>query len=238
MMIVVDSREQGLRDLTTRRKYRAKQYYLGKGYDCEIKTLDVGDYLFDNKVVFEYKTISDFMSSIVSARLFDEATNQTLTYPYSYLIIEGDIEDYVLDTWERYNVRRQYGYDYQKYIKSTYSRYEGAIRRVQTICPVIYAPSESVAFQEMLLQAQKCLEFKHYGSQAKSVIKSESAVDSVLCSIKGVSNKKAEVIKQTLGIKNLVDLIECKCEDFKRVRGIGETTANNMYQFIHKGEKI
>lgn len=236
MMIVVDSREQGLRDLTTRRKYRAKQYYLGKGYDCEIKTLEVGDYLFDNKVVFEYKTINDFMSSIVSARLFDEATNQTLTYPYSYLIIEGQLEDYILDSWERYNVRRQYGYDYLKFVKNSYSRYEGAIRRVQTICPVIYAPSESVAFQEMLLQAQKCLEFKHYGSEAKSLLKSASAVDSVLCSVKGVSDKKARMIKETLNIKNLNDLINCSVEDFNQVKGIGKITSTNLYEFINKKE--
>lgn len=235
-MIVVDSREQGLRDLTTRRKYRAKQYYLGKGYDCEIKQLEVGDYLFNNKVVFEYKTISDFMSSIVSARLFDEVTNQTLTYPYSYLIIEGDIEDYVLDTWERYNVRKSYGYDYLKFVKNSYSRYEGAIRRVQTICPVIYAPSESVAFQEMLLQAQKCCESRYYGSESKNLVKSASAVDSVLCSVKGVSDKKAKLIKETLNIKRLHDLINCSVKDFNKVRGIGEKTSLNIYEFIHKKE--
>ena len=236
MMIVVDSREQGLRDLTTRRKYRAKQYYLGKGYDCEIKQLEVGDYLFDNKVVFEYKTISDFMSSIISGRLFDEVTNQTITYPYSYLIIEGNIEDYVLDTWERYNVRKSYGYDYLKFVKNSYSRYEGAIRRVRTICPVIKCSTEKGAFQEMLCQAQKCCESKHYGSEAKSVLKSASAVDSVLCSVKGVSSKKARMIKETLNIKNLNDLIKCTCEDFNQVKGIGEIISTNIYKFIHKGE--
>lgn len=238
MMIVVDSREQGLRDLTTRRKYRAKQYYTGKGYDCEIRQLEVGDYLFDNKVVFEYKTINDFMSSIVSARLFDEVTNQTLTYPYSYLIIEGNMEDYVLDTWERYNVRKSYGYDYLKFVKNSYSRYEGAIRRVQTICPVIKCSTEKGAFQEMLCQAQKCCESKHYGSEAKSLLKSASAVDSVLCSVKGVSSKKARTIKETLNIKNLNDLINCTVEDFNQVKGIGEINSTNLYEFIHKGEKI
>ena len=127
-------------------------------------------------------------------------------------------------------------FDYNKFIKSTYSRYEGAIRRVQTICPVIYASSESVAFQEMLLQAQKCCESKTYGSEVKNIVKSASAVDSVLCSVKGVSDKKAKLIKETLNIKRLHDLINCSVKDFNKVRGIGEKTSLNIYEFIHKKE--
>lgn len=236
MRIIVDTREHGPRGLTSTRKSRAKDYYSTKGYDCEIRQLTYGDYLFNDQVVFEYKLIDDLMKSITNGRLFDECVNQTVTYPYSYLIVEGNLQDYILDTWESYIVRKQHTYDYQKYIKSTYARYEGAIRRVQTICPVIYASSESVAFQEMLLQAQKCLEFKHYGSEAKSLLKSASAVDSVLCSVKGVSSKKARTIKETLNIKNLNDLINCSVEDFNQVKGIGKIASTNLYEFIHNVE--
>ena len=236
MMILVDSREHGPRGLTSTRKSRARDYYSTKGYDCEIQQLTYGDYLFNDQVVFEYKLIDDLMKSITNGRLFDECVNQTVTYPYSYLIVEGDLQDYILDTWESYIVRKQYTYDYQKYIKSTYARYEGAIRRVQTICPVLYASSESVAFQEMLLQAQKCCESKHYGSEVKNMVKSASAVDSVLCSIKGVSSKKARMIKETLNIKCLSDLINQESEDFNKVRGIGEKSSHNIYEFIHKKE--
>lgn len=236
MRIIVDTREHGPHGLTSTRKSRAQEYYSSKGYDCEIRQLTYGDYLFNNQVVFEYKLIDDLMKSITNGRLFDECVNQTVTYPYSYLIVEGNLQDYILDSWESYIVRKQYMFDYNKFIKSTYSMYEGAIRRVQTICPVIYAASESVAFQEMLLQAQKCCESKHYGSEAKSLLKSASAVDSVLCSVKGVSSKKAKLIKETLHIKNLNDLINCSVKDFNKVKSIGEITANNIYSFIHKKE--
>ena len=233
MRIIVDTREHGPHGLTSTRKSRAQEYYSSKGYDCEIRQLEFGDYLFNNQVVFEYKLIDDLMKSITNGRLFDECVNQTVTYPYSYLIVEGNLQDYILDSWESYIVRKQYSYDYQEYIKSTYARYEGAIRRVQTICPVIYAASESVAFQEMLLQAQKCCESKVYGSEAKSLLKSASAVDSVLCSVKGVSSKKAKLIKETLKIKRLHDLINCSVKDFSSVRGIGEKTSLNIFEFIH-----
>ena len=236
MRIIVDTREHGPHGLTSTRKSRAQEYYSSKGYDCEIRQLEFGDYLFNNQVVFEYKLIDDLMKSITNGRLFDECVNQTVTYPYSYLIVEGNLQDYILDSWESYIVRKQYTYDYQKYIKSTYARYEGAIRRVQTICPVIYAPSESVAFQEMLLQAQKCCESRYYGSEVKNLVKSASAVDSVLCSVKGVSDKKAKLIKETLGITNLIDLVDCSVEDFTSVKGISKKTATNLHHFIHEGE--
>ena len=236
MKIIIDTREHGPHGLTSTRKSRAQEYYSTKGYDCEIRQLTYGDYLFNNQVVFEYKLIDDLMKSITNGRLFDECVNQTVTYPYSYLIVEGDLQDYILDSWESYIVRKQYTYDYQKYIKSTYARYEGAIRRVQTICPVIYASSESVAFQEMLLQAQKCCESRYYGSEVKNIVKSASAVDSVLCSVKGVSDKKAKLIKETLKIKSLTDLMGATIEDFNKVKSIGEITANNIYSFIHEGD--
>ena len=236
MKIIVDTREHGPHGLTSTRKSRARDYYSSKGYDCEIRQLTYGDYLFNNQVVFEYKLIDDLMKSITNGRLFDECVNQTVTYPYSYLIVEGDLQDYILDTWESYNVRKQYMFDYNKFIKSTYSRYEGAIRRVQTICPVLYAASESVAFQEMLLQAQKCCESKVYGSEVKNIVKSASAVDSVLCSVKGVSDKKAKLIKETLSIRSLSDLINQEVKDFNKVKGIGEKTSANIYEFIQKGD--
>ena len=209
MKIIVDSREHGPHGLTSTRKSRAQEYYSTKGYDCEIRQLTYGDYLFNNQVVFEYKLIDDLMKSITNGRLFDECVNQTVTYPYSYLIVEGNLQDYILDSWESYIVRKQYTYDYQKYIKSTYARYEGAIRRVQTICPVIYASSESVAFQEMLLQAQKCCESRYYGSEVKNLVKSASAVDSVLCSVKGVSDKNAKQITSLLNMQQArIEMLE------------------------------
>ena len=88
----------------------------------------------------------------------------------------------------------------------------------------------------MLLQAQKCCESRYYGSEVKNLVKSASAVDSVLCSVKGVSDKKAKLIKETLSIRSLSDLINQEVKDFNKVKSIGEITANNIYEFIHKGD--
>ena len=91
-MVRIDSREKD-------RKERANIFYSGKGHDAKVEMLEVGDYLFDDQVVFEYKEISDFMSSVLNESLFNEAANQSLRYPYHYVVIVGDVKDYVKSRW-------------------------------------------------------------------------------------------------------------------------------------------
>ena len=69
MKVIIDSREKA-------RKEPARIFYSGKGHEASIEMLEVGDYLFDDQVVFEYKEIGDFMSSILNESLFNEAANQ------------------------------------------------------------------------------------------------------------------------------------------------------------------
>lgn len=236
MNILIDSREQGERGLANTRKERAYNYYTKKGYTCNIKKLSTADYVFNNTVAYEYKSISDFMSSTFNRRLFDEVTNQSAAYQYSYLIIVGDLEDYMLDSWQQHRLRQKYK-TFDRFIKNTIAAYTGSIRRVQTICPVIYSADEKGAFQEMLLQTQKCLNPRHYGSHTKRR-NIETAVDVVLCSVKNISEKKAKTIKQTLHIKNLSDLMEQSIHNFNSVNGIGRKSAENIYNFIHSEEEI
>ena len=65
MEVIIDSREQSRIPI-------AKEYYESQGLKVSVKELDTGDYLFDNKVVFEFKVWSDFMASITDGRLWNE----------------------------------------------------------------------------------------------------------------------------------------------------------------------
>ena len=114
MNICIDTREKG-------RKLRANLYYNDKGHNAEVRMLDVGDYLFDDRVVFEYKEIGDFMSSIVDESLFNEAANQSLEYPFHYVVVVGDVRNYLNDNW--YYVSNKWGNDYGKYLSSNLGRY-------------------------------------------------------------------------------------------------------------------
>lgn len=225
MRICVDSREK-------ERKDRAKAFYIAKGHDVSVETLDVGDYVFEGQVCFEYKEISDFMNSIMDNSVFNEAANQSMKYPYHYVIIVGEFKRYVMSNWSYARNR-----DYPKYVYDNYARYFGALRRLRTFTNVIIVEDEKQAFWEMLLQAEKCLDGKSkFYSNVTRPVKSQDVVDVVLCSVNGVSSKKALAIRKHHNINTIYDLMNLTVEDFKQVKGLGEITSNNLYKFIHSAD--
>lgn len=229
MMVRIDSREKD-------RKERANIFYSGKGHDAKVEMLEVGDYLFDDQVVFEYKEISDFMSSILNESLFNEAANQSLRYPYHYVVIVGEMKDYVKSCWV-YNKSKWKG-DYPNYIVNNYSRYYGALRRLRTFTTPIECFDEKQAFYEMLLQSIKCLDGKSkYYSNVSRKVESQDPVDILLTSCKGISIKKAKAVRKTHNLNNIYDLMNLTVNDLKEVDGLGEKTSNNVYEFLHKGVK-
>ena len=228
MNILIDSREK-------QRKIRAADFFAGKGHSSTIKSLDVGDYVFSDRVVFEYKEIGDFMSSVINESVFNEASNQALVYPFHYVIIVGEMKSFVKNNWA-YNKGRWNG-DYPKYIMSNYSRYYGALRRLRTFTTPIEVSDEKQALHEMLLQAIKCLDGKSkFYSNVTRPVPSQDPVDVLLCSTKNISSKKASAIREHHTITNIYDLMKLTVNDFKAVDGIGEVTSNTIYQFLHKGE--
>lgn len=62
-----------------------------KEIELVIQPLKIGDYFIGNTII-ERKTISDFVSSMISKRLVDQL-NQMKQYENQLLIIEGDLEN-------------------------------------------------------------------------------------------------------------------------------------------------
>ena len=228
MEILIDSREKA-------RKIRAADFYASKGHSSTIKSLDVGDYVFKDQVVFEYKEIGDFMSSVLNESLFNEAMNQALVYPYHFVMVQGNLRTYLDENWKYVNTKWNNRYD--KYLHTNLGRYFGALRRLRTFtCPII-VEREVQAFDEMLLQAIKCCDGKSkFYSNVTRPVPSQDAVDVLLTSCKGVSSKKAEAIRKHHSINTLYDLMNLTVNDLEDVELIGSKTANNVYQFIHKGD--
>jgi len=60
-----------------------------KNVSVVVKRLSVGDYIVDNQLVFERKTLKDFAESIVDGRLFRQAIRLANSKFKSVLILEG-----------------------------------------------------------------------------------------------------------------------------------------------------
>ena len=229
MNILIDSREK-------QRKIRAADFFAEKGHSSTIKSLDVGDYVFDDRVVYEYKEIGDFMSSVLNESVFNEAANQALVYDFHYVIVQGDLRSWLDDNWKYVNTKWHNRYD--KYLYINLGRYFGALRRLRTFTTPIMVVKEEQAFDEMLLQAIKCLDGKSkFYSNVTRPVPSQDPTDILLSSCRGVSSKKAEAIRKHHSLNTVYDLMKLTVNDLKEVDSIGDKTATNIYEFLHLGEK-
>jgi ERCC4-type nuclease len=232
--IIIDSHEKS-------RGNRAYNYYFDNyNYPVKVKPLDYGDYLYTTtdgkKVVFEYKTCTDFIHSMENKTLFNELSNQSIHYEYSYLIICGDWSD----TYEElYMTVPHYRYKYQtmRALKSRLPRQvNGAMRRVYSIyVPIIFAETEEKAFEEMLQISVKVADAKKYGGivrPSKDSLINDSSMF-YLTRIKGIGDKKAKNIINELNIQCLDDLCEKNPSDFLSVSKVNEKNVCDIWKNIH-----
>ena len=61
-----------------------------EGVELDFRTMPVGDYAVSDRVCIERKTVSDFESSIINGRLFDQLERLKKGYELPIVVIEGD----------------------------------------------------------------------------------------------------------------------------------------------------
>ena len=216
MKVTIDSREQS-------RIKSATEYYTNQGLEVEVTELPIGDYIFNNQVCFEYKTIPDFISSIQSGRVFNQAINMAENYDYHYVIIQGD----------EHTRSRSLGMS-RNYIPVNITQYLGAIASLNRFTTVIesYNPIIEEAYYRMQITAHKALMNKPLVKKFPK--KHRNPALNFLCySIYGINYKKAQVIVDTYELESLDELFELTKEKLLNIEGIGEKTAQNIIEAIH-----
>ena len=222
--IKIDSREQ-------KRAFRMKEYFSVIDCPVSIEQLPVGDYVFNDKVVYELKTWSDFFNSVQNQTVFNEIFNQSRSYPYSFLIIYGDRNGELGDLyWKVPNFQKRFINKY-KFDSWVNTNINGAVRRCRTACNIIFCEGEKTAAFEMLKQSEKCIMEKEYAGKVRPM-KNNNNVVSFLTTINGVSLKKANTIVKELNIKTLKDLCNISKEDLLSIDGFGEKTVNKILEVV------
>ena len=210
LSLVIDSREQSRIPI-------AKEYYESQGLKVSVKELNTGDYLFDNKVVFEFKVWSDFMASITDGRLWNETIKQMETYPIHFVVIHGTNRDY-LDAYAHNGLE-------DKHIN-------GAIARLLTFTKIIRGTGTLTdTFELMKITAEKCLDDKTLVRQfgTKSINPAFNVLAYCVDDIKG---ERAKKIVQTLNLKTIHDVTNLTYDDLVTVPGIGDVLAKKILKAI------
>ena len=217
MLVKISDKEQS-------RIKTATQYYTEQGHTVEVTNLPIGDYLFDNQVVFEYKTIPDFVSSIQDKRIFNEPINQAENYPYHFVIIQGNEAE-----------RSKTLAMTRNYQPVSIFQYLGVISSLNRYTTVIecYSPYIKEAFYRMESQARKCLQDKPIVK--KFPRKHKNPAFNWLCyCVYGINSKKAQLIVDECNLLTLHDLMKLEHKDLTKIEGIGPKTATNIIRSIYE----
>jgi DNA excision repair protein ERCC-4 len=218
MHLKIDHREHD-------RSESATEYYQQQGLTVETVELPVGDYLFtDGKdsVVFEYKTIPDYISSINDGRLWNEAINQAENYNYHFIIIHGDLYQRTKELIKS-----------RDYIPMTIQQYIGSISSLNRYTTVIQCYNSVIeeAYFTMMKQAEKCLSNRPIVKKFPKKHKN-SAFNFLCYTIYGINYKKADAIVKKYNLKTLSDLQNLTIEKLVKVDGIGERNAKRIMEAI------
>lgn len=218
MFVAIDSREK-------QRKYDAYSFYknnkhIDKAY---IGTLPTGDYIFydnpkkvEHGVVFEYKTIEDFVKSIIDNRVFNQSIDQNQQFLYHYVIIVGT--DQQLD-------------DLLSQMEFNEDNYYGAIDRLSTYTNVRQAPTQERAFKIMLNTSRKCLDGKTIFKKFPKSFGNPASRYLCYC-VDDIGDETSTLIVNALKLQNLNDLMHLNKEKLIDIKGIGDKTADKILKAI------
>ena len=218
MQVIIDHREQN-------RVEKAKTYYESEGLEVSVEELPVGDYVFTDgtdKVVFEYKEVNDFITSINDGRVFNQAINQAEDFNHHFVVIRGTESE-----------RAKYLAISKNYRTVTLYQYLGAIASLNRYTTVleVYTPYINEAFYRMMVQAKKCLQNKPIVK--KFPRKDKNVALNFLCyCIYGLNYKRAKLIVDTYQLESLNDLMKLNIDDLTNIEGIGKKTAENIIRSI------
>lgn len=229
MIVKIDNREAKSRIKS------AEKFFKKMGYGVSVEHLNVGDYVFHDRICFEYKTASDMIGSVKDARIFRQARNM-LQYDYSFIIIEGSVpkqinEDNSKSYWKRKDNQKQ------NLNQFTVKSYLGAVARLETYSHVMVVENRQQAW--MLMDALVSKIFKD-NVDVKMVDRPQSGLINPIASYLSciyINDSQRLPTRTALNICGYLDengmkLLDLEHKDLTSMKGIGKKTADAVMEAI------
>lgn len=223
MKLQIDNRESNTRISS------ACQFF--EDYDIEVGNYPVGDFIFEGKVVFEYKTAPDIVSSIIDGRVFRQVERMK-QYPFHYVIVVGNVAEHINERnanyWNRRNQVKQF----------TVRNYLGALARLQIESRVIHVDNNQQAWIIMDFLTKKLLDKNPNvrGVDRPKATLSDPIATFLSCIYINDSQrlgiKTAIMIREYLHLESLNDLLQVTYEDLVGVKGVGSKTARRIMDVL------
>lgn len=178
---------------------------------------------------FERKTPSDFAGSVTDkdGHLRDQVERMVEIFEHSYVLVEGDYEDFNYLTGS--NVKPQ-----------ALRGFEASISARNRSIDVKFCSNTELLVDRAIRLARKHIEEEDRNQLRvnTSVTKSESPfVMRLLGLVEGIGAKTAETIYEELEHPSLPELLDTPPSEFTAIDGIGDKTAERIWETIH-GEDL
>lgn len=225
MKLYIDNRELDSRMESAMRFFQ-------DDYTIETGSYPVGDYIFNKRVVFEYKSADDMIGSVIDGRIFKQVEKMK-QYPFHYVIIVGDVAGTINERnqnyWNRGNKVRQF----------TVKHYLGSLARLNIETHVINVDNNQQAWNVMKFLVEKLLKDNPNvkGVERPRAILSDP-VASFLSSIyvndsQRLGIKTAVTIREYLHLESLSDLLDVTYDDLVGIKGVGKKTAKAVMEALN-----
>lgn len=195
--------------------------------------LETGDYMFENRdtdecVIFEYKTMKDFIGSVGDGRIFEQVKRMNDEFDWSFIVIDGTIEDLKKENLRRI-IQKNTGRPF------SLAQFYGAISKLNCYTTVVQCHNQAQAFNYMEKQMLKIFDDTPLSKNFKH--DTDNAVLNYLTCIHGIGYSMAELIVDEYNINNLHELVDiANSVDFTGIKGIGNKTAEKIKKNIIGGD--
>jgi Fanconi anemia group M protein len=215
MDVIVDSREPS----------NMAKKLTEMGFDVEIQTLEVGDYVFEGGTAFERKK-SDFLNY---KDVLQKSLELKEVYKYPYLIVELDVKQLL-------NQKTYYAH---APIGLSINQISGLISSLTVRgIPPIFCSSLNVMLNVMTGIAKKNIDGKDrvtdYKMEGFRTSTDDDYTLAMYRNLPSVGYNLARVIKEIY--PNMSKLMEASIEDLMEIDGIGVKKANDIYRILHEGD--
>ncbi len=132
----------------------AVDFFKGEGDYVDVVSLDVGDFVFGDCVVFSFYHLADFVRAVKNRSVFNRAEIQSWDFKYHFVVVVSTLRE-----------RRVY---FNKLVYSGWKggyfdgdHFIGAVAGLNTFTRVICVDYEDLAFRFMRIHAGKCLSIEY-----------------------------------------------------------------------------
>lgn len=182
----------------------------------DLQQLEVGDYLLSDRVVVEYKTVGDFVDSIVDGRLLNQLRSLR-KYTRPLLVIEGDADIY--------SVRKVHPNAILGMLSAITVSYN---------IPLLFTKDSAETASLFVTIAKREFEQKRAEPQyhQSKPLTDKETQEYIIASLPGVGSQLAKQLLKHFGsVKNIID---ASIDDLKAVDKVGEKKAKAIYDILRK----